>query len=51
MKRSKKNEERLKDLKIVPGVKVLYKNVKITRNKGFGKFNLLTYKKKKLSSS
>ena len=35
MKRSKKNEERLKDLKIVPGVKVLYKNVKITRNERF----------------
>ena len=46
MKRSRKNEERLKDLKLVPGVKVLHKNVKITKQKGFGKFNLLTYKKR-----
>ncbi len=46
MKRSRKNEERLKDLKLTPGVKVLHKNVKITRQKGFGRFNLLTYKKR-----
>ena len=46
MKRNKKNEERLKDLKLTPGVKVLHKNVKLTRQKGFGKFNLLTYKKR-----
>ena len=46
MKRSRKNEERLKDLKLTPGVKVLHKNVKITRQKGFGKFNLLAYKKR-----
>ena len=46
LKRSRKNEERLKDLKLVPGVKVLHKNVKVTRNKGFGKFNLLAYKKR-----
>ena len=46
LKRNKNNEERLKDLKLVPGVKVLHKNVKITRQKGLGKFNLLTYKKR-----
>ncbi|VEP12928.1 transposase (fragment) [Hyella patelloides LEGE 07179] len=46
LKRSKKNQDRLKDLKLVPGVKVLYKNVKITKQKGFGKFNLLAYKKR-----
>ena len=46
LKRSKENPERLKDLKIIPGVKVLPKNVKITKQKGFGKFNLLTYKKR-----
>ncbi len=36
----------LKDIKLVPGVKVLYKNVKITKQKGFGRFNLLAYKKR-----
>ncbi|MDJ0636364.1 MAG: IS4 family transposase [Xenococcaceae cyanobacterium MO_188.B29] len=46
LKRSRKNEERLKDLKVVPGVKILHENVKITKKKGFGKFNLLTYKKR-----
>ncbi len=46
MKRNRKNEERLKDLKLTPGVKLLHKNVKLTRQKGFGKFNLLTYKKR-----
>lgn len=46
MKTSRKNEERLKDLKLTPGVKVLHKNAKITRQKGFGRFNLLTYKKR-----
>ena len=46
MKRNRKNEERLKDLKLTPGVKVLHNNVKLTRQKGFGKFNLLTYKKR-----
>ena len=46
MKRSRKNEARLKDLKLTPGLKVLHKNVKVTRQKGFGKFNLLTYKKR-----
>ena len=43
MKRSRKNQQRLKDLQLVPGVKVLHKNVKITKQKGFGKFNLLAY--------
>ena len=43
MKRSRKNPERLKDLQLVPGVKVLHKNVQITKQKGFGKFNLLAY--------
>lgn len=46
MKRSKKNQARLKDLQLVPGVKVLHKNVQITKLKGFGKFNLLAYKKR-----
>ncbi len=46
LQRSRKNEERLKDLKLVPGVKVLHTNVKVTKQKGFGKFNLLTYKKR-----
>jgi hypothetical protein len=41
--RSKTNPERLKDLQLVPGVKVLYKNVQITSQKGFGQFNLLAY--------
>ncbi len=43
MKRSRKNPQRLKDLQLVPGVKVLHKNVKVTKQKGFGKFNLLAY--------
>lgn len=46
IKRSPKNEEKLKDLKLTPGVKLLYKNVKVTKQKGFGKFNLLAYKKR-----
>ena len=46
MKRSKQNPKRLKDLTLIPGVKVLYKNVQITKQKGFGRFNLLTYKKR-----
>lgn len=46
LKRSKENPERLKNLKLIPGVKVLHKNVQITKQKGFGKFNLLTYKKR-----
>ncbi len=46
LQRSRKNEERLKDLKLIPGVKVLHKNVKVTKQKGFGQFNLLTYKKR-----
>lgn len=43
LKRNKKNLERIKDLKLIPGVKVLYNNVKITKQKGFGRFNLLAY--------
>ncbi len=35
LKRSRQNEKRLKDLKLVPGVKVLHKNVKVTRKKGY----------------
>ncbi len=46
MKRSRKNQKRLKDLQLVPGVKVLHKNVQLTKQKGFGKFNLLAYKKR-----
>ena len=46
LKRSRKNQARLKDLQLVPGVKILYKNVQITKQKGFGKFNLLAYKKR-----
>lgn len=46
LKRNKKNLERLKDLKLIPGVKVLYNNVKITKQKGFGRFNLLAYQKR-----
>ena len=46
IKRNRKNEEKLKDLKLTPGVKLLYKNVKVTKQKGFGKFNLLAYKKR-----
>ncbi len=46
MKRTGKNQERLKDLKLVPGIKVLPKNVQITKQKGFGKFNLLAYQKR-----
>ncbi|MGL6342821.1 MAG: hypothetical protein ACRC80_27235 [Waterburya sp.] len=46
IKRSQKNEERLKDLKLTPGIKLLYKNLKVTKQKGFGKFNLLAYKKR-----
>ena len=46
LKRSRKNQQRLKDLPLFPGVKVLHKNVKITKQKGFGKFNLLAYKKR-----
>ena len=45
-KRSRKDEERLKNLKLTPGVKLLHKNVKLTRQKGYGKFNLLSYKKR-----
>ncbi len=43
LKRSRNNQERLKDLKLIPGVKVLYRNAQITKQKGFGKFNLLAY--------
>ena len=46
IKRSRKNEERLKNLKLVPGIKVLHKNVKVTKQKGFSKFNILAYKKR-----
>jgi hypothetical protein len=46
LKRNKKNLERLKELKLIPGVKVLYNNVKITKQKGFGRFNLLAYQKR-----
>ncbi len=46
LRRSRKNQDRLKDLKLVPGVKVLYKDVKVTKQKGFGKFKLLAYKKR-----
>ncbi|VEP16957.1 transposase [Hyella patelloides LEGE 07179] len=46
IKRSSKNEVKLKDLKLTPGVKILYKNLKVTKQKGFGKFNILVYKKR-----
>ena len=46
LKTSKNKSEKLKNLKLVPGVKVLHKNVQITKQKGFGRFNLLTYKKR-----
>ncbi len=46
LKRSKKNQKRLKDLKLIPGIKVLHKNVQLTKQKGFGRFNLLAYKKR-----
>jgi hypothetical protein len=46
IKRSRKTEDKLKNLKLTPGVKLLYKNVKLTKQKGFGKFNLLAYKKR-----
>ena len=46
LKRNRKNPERLKDLKLVPAIKVLYKNVQITKQKGLGKFNLLAYKQR-----
>ena len=46
MKRNQNNQKKLKDLKVIPGNKVLHKNVQITKPKGFGKFNLLAYKKR-----
>ncbi len=46
LKRSRKNQERLKELKLIPGVKVLYKNAQITKQKSLGKFNLLADKKR-----
>ncbi|MGL6339968.1 MAG: transposase [Waterburya sp.] len=46
LKRSEKKPEILKDLKLIPGVKVLHKNVQLTKQKGFGRFNLLAYKKR-----
>lgn len=46
LKRSKKRQKRLKDLKLIPGIKVLHKNIQLTKQKGFGRFNLLAYKKR-----
>ncbi len=46
LKRSINNQQMLKDLKLIPGVKVLDRNAQITKQKGFGKFNLLAYKKR-----
>ena len=46
LKRNKKNLERLKDIKLIPGIKVLYNNVKITKQNGFGRFNFLAYQKR-----
>ena len=46
-KRSKKNEKRFQDLNLTPGVKVFEKNIFVTKQKGFGRFNVLAYQKRK----
>ena len=47
IRRSKKNETRLKDLQLTPGVKIFERNVYVTKQKGFGRFNVLAYQKRK----
>ena len=46
LKKGVNNQEKLKDLHLIPGAKILHENVNITKQKGFGKFNLLAYKKR-----
>lgn len=47
IRRSKKNQKRLQDLQITPGIKTFEKNVYVTKQKGFGRFNMLAYQKRK----
>lgn len=47
IRRSKKNEKRFQDLKLTPGVKTFEKNLYVTQKKGFGRFNVLAYQKRK----
>jgi hypothetical protein len=47
IRRSKKNEKRLQDLKLIPGIKIFEKNIYVTKKKGFGRFNVLAYQKRK----
>ena len=47
IRRSKKNERRFQDLNLTPGLKVFEKNIFVTKKKGFGRFNVLAYKKRK----
>ncbi len=47
IRRSKKNQKRFQDLKLTPGVKVFEKNIFVTKKKGFGRFNVLAYQKRK----
>ncbi len=45
IRRSKKNQKRLQDLELIPGVKTFEKNIFVTKQKGFGRFNILAYQK------
>ena len=47
IRRSKKNQKRFQDLNLTPGVKVFEKNIFVTKQKGFGRFNVLAYQKRK----
>ncbi len=47
IRRSKNNQKRFQDLTLTPGVKTFKKNVFVTKQKGFGRFNILAYQKRK----
>ena len=47
MRKPKKEDQKLSSLGIKPGHQLFLKNIKITKNKGFGYFNLAGYWKRK----
>ncbi len=51
IRRSNKNEKRFQDLKLTPGLKVFEKNIFVTKQKGFGRFNVLAYQKRKYKNN
>lgn len=47
LKKHKGKYQKLADLGIVPGTRIFFSNIYITKNKGFGRFNLTAYWKRK----